>query len=166
MPLLFLPRRLLRVPSEHALAAALALPSFPRTAVVEGPGPPPAKQRGSVRIEAVTANGLDLRVHGPGALVASSVSHAAAWRAVVGDEAPPRPAPLRPIPVQRVNGAFLGFQAPPGIHRVRLRYLPAGWVAGMGLAAVGLAVFLALIVPTGSDPPSRSAPSFSCRGGQ
>jgi len=61
--------------------------------------------------------------------VASSVSSVRGWRLLgEGGEAPEL----------RVNGGFVGFGVPPGRHRVRLDYRPAGWTWGVQLFSLGL----------------------------
>ena len=43
----------------------------------------------------------------------------------------------------RVNAGFVGFEVPPGRHRVSLEYRPAGWTWGLQLFALGLIGILA-----------------------
>jgi hypothetical protein len=40
-----------------------------------------------------------------------------------------------PLAVARANGPFLAVRVPAGEHRVRLRYRPPGWTAGLWIAA-------------------------------
>ena len=40
-----------------------------------------------------------------------------------------------PLAVTRANGPFLAMRVPAGAHRVRLRYRPPGWTAGLWIAA-------------------------------
>jgi len=40
-----------------------------------------------------------------------------------------------PLAVTRANGPFLAMRVPAGTHRVRLRYRPPGWTAGLWIAA-------------------------------
>lgn len=83
------------------------------------------------------SNGFDLDVaSASGGLVTSSVSYAADWQVRIDSQE-------RPAPAIEVNGGFLGFGVPPGVHAVRLRYRPRGWRAGLALAAAGLAATLA-----------------------
>jgi uncharacterized membrane protein YfhO len=44
-----------------------------------------------------------------------------------------------------VNGAFVGFRAPAGTHRVELRFIPPGLIPGCALAAVALLACGALL---------------------
>ena len=38
--------------------------------------------------------------------------------------------------IVRAEGRYLGIEVGPGEHRVRLRYRPPSWVAGLGLSAL------------------------------
>ncbi|MES1241100.1 MAG: YfhO family protein [Acidobacteriota bacterium] len=131
MPLFFMPARIDRAPGpSEALARMLANEDFAGSAVVEAPDGPSVSQQGRVKIAAVRANGFELEVDSPtGGLVASSVSHTAGWRLERdGEEGS----------VVRVNAGFVGFEVPPGRHRVTLDYRPAGWTWGLQLFALGL----------------------------
>lgn len=131
LPLFFMPARVDRVPGPgEALATMLANQDFAGSAVVEAPAGPSLSQQGRVTIAAVRANGFELEVETPtGGLVASSVSHTAGWRLERdGEEGA----------VLRVNAGFVGFEVPPGRHRVVLDYRPAGWTWGLQLFALGL----------------------------
>jgi len=132
LPLFYMPATVERVPQPWTmLEKALAIEDFAAATVVEvGPAGPPVAQEGRVRIAKVRANGFDLDVESPmGGLVASSVSSVRGWRLLgEGGEAP----------VLRVNGGFVGFGVPPGRHRVRLDYRPAGWTWGVQLFSLGL----------------------------
>jgi hypothetical protein len=55
------------------------------------------------------------------------------WSARLEDAAGSRRA--EPLAVTRANGPFLAVRVPPGTHRVRLRYRPPGWTAGLWIAA-------------------------------
>jgi hypothetical protein len=131
LPLFYMPATVERVPQPWTmLEKAMASASFAAATVVEvGPAGPPVAQQGRVRIAGVRANGFDLDVESPaGGLVASSVSNVRGWRLQwEGGEAP----------VLRVNGGFVGFGVPPGRHRVRLDYRPAGWTWGVQLFSLG-----------------------------
>lgn len=132
LPLFYMPATVERVPQPWTLLEkALAIEDFAALTVVEvAPAGPPVAQQGKVRIARVRANGFDLDVESPaGGLVASSVSYVRGWRLRwEGSEAP----------VLRVNGGFVGFGVPPGRHRVRLDYRPAGWTWGVQLFSLGL----------------------------
>ena len=129
---------------ERAIAAALAPTLDPRStavledeeAVARGPKWDPA--RASLRVLSREPGRIDLAASLPdrGVLVVFD-SFENGWRAEVDG----RLAPIAPA-----DGAFLGIVLPPGDHRVLLRYVPPGLVAGLGLAAVGiLGVVLAAI---------------------
>jgi uncharacterized membrane protein YfhO len=91
-----------------------------------------------VEIRRVRPNGFDLAVTSrTGGLVTSSVSAASGWRAQVDGRA---------APVRRVNGGFLGFEAPAGTHRVRLDYRPAGWIWGLWMAGAAALVSIGLVL--------------------
>jgi hypothetical protein len=71
-----------------------------------------------------------LEVSAPRAtLVATSLGWPEGWRARAGDTS---------LPIVVVNGAFVGFRAPAGTHRVELRFIPPGLIPGCALAAVAL----------------------------
>lgn len=90
----------------------------------------PVAQSGKVWIREVRPNGFELVTNSRrGALVASSVSDAPGWRLTIDDELD------QTLPV---NWAFVGFRAPPGVHRIELDYSPAGWRWGLALFAFGL----------------------------
>lgn len=131
LPLFFMPARVDRVPGPgEALERMLASQDFAGSAVVEAPDGPALSQQGRVTIAAVEANGFELEVESPtGGVVASSVSHTAGWRLRRDDQEGS---------VLRVNAGFVGFEVPPGRHRVSLDYRPAGWTWGLQLFALGL----------------------------
>jgi hypothetical protein len=99
---------------------------------------------------------LELQVGGAGErLLATSLPGPRGWsarRASDGGE----------LPVLTVNGAFLGVRVPPGVERVRLRYLPPGLWAGVALAVAGV---LGLIVLATSSAPVWSPGSARSRAG-
>jgi hypothetical protein len=131
LPLFFMPARIDRVPDPaQALERMLANTDFAGSAVVEAPDGSSVSQQGRVTIGEVRANGFELEVDSPtGGLVASSVSHTAGWRLRRdGEEGQ----------ILRVNAGFVGFEVPPGRHRVILDYRPAGWTWGLQLFALGL----------------------------
>lgn len=131
LPLFFLPAAVERVSDlESARERTLAIQDFRASAVVEATPSGPVPQEGRVTT-AVRANGFDLDVETrTGGVVVSSVSHVAGWRVRGGE-------PLREL--LRVNGGFLGFEVPPGRHRVVLEYRPDGWIRGLWLFALGAA---------------------------
>ncbi|HVT57977.1 MAG TPA: YfhO family protein [Thermoanaerobaculia bacterium] len=145
LPLFLMPRSVSRTSDpERALAATLTNGDFARTAVVEvtehgspppaGPGPA-APQQGEVGLRRLRANGFDLEVESrTGGLITSSVSFARGWKAEADGQ---------PAAVLRVNAAFVGFEVAPGRHRVTVSYRPAGWVWGLRLFVLGVAICLA-----------------------
>jgi uncharacterized membrane protein YfhO len=103
--------------------------------VAAGRPAPPVPQQGEVSAIRARSNGFDLQVRSPaGGTVASSVSYLPGWRSEIDG---------RESPAFEVNSGFLGFAVPPGTHRVRLDYRPAGWRLGLLLAA--LAASLAVL---------------------
>jgi len=51
----------------------------------------------------------------------------------------------KPWPMVTLSGAFVGFEAPPGVSRFELVYRPAGFEIGMALFAAGLILLVALL---------------------
>jgi membrane protein YfhO len=131
LPLFFLPASAERVSTDvETLLRVSSMEDFGAMVVAQGRTAGSMPQRGAVTLDRVEPNGFALTVFSPtGGLVASSVSDAPGWRLAVDG---------RPAPVERVNGAFLGFTVAPGRHRVRLVYRPAGWVWGLALCAGGV----------------------------
>ncbi|HEV8241189.1 MAG TPA: YfhO family protein [Thermoanaerobaculia bacterium] len=86
---------------------------------------------------------FELHVGGAGErLLATSLPGPRGWSARGGDGAA-----LRTL---TVDGAFVGVRVPPGIDRVRLRYLPPGLWPGVAAAALGALGLL--LVATSSAP--------------
>ena len=137
LPLFFLPRSIERAALADAQRAAKKGADFEAMAWVTGAADPAAgaqAQDGRVPAIRPRSNGFDLEIEtASGGIVASSVSYAAEWEALIGD---------RPLPAVEVNGGFLGFRVPPGSHSVSLRYRPRGWSAGRALFAAGIASWL------------------------
>lgn len=142
LDLFFVPRRVQPVADAAAARAASSNQDFAELAVYEGPGGAPdrappgpaAAQRGRLWLRALRPNGFEMVTESRnGMVVASSVSDVPGWRVRIDD----RPA----SPPLRVNWAFLGFRAPPGVHRVELEYRPRGWTRGWALfwLAAGIA---------------------------
>ncbi|HEV8631002.1 MAG TPA: hypothetical protein VGV61_11850 [Thermoanaerobaculia bacterium] len=138
LPLFFVPASVeIERGRGEAVARAAAIRDFRALAVAEGDPTSPREQRGGARLRRVTPNGFVLDLATPsGALVVSSVSFMSGWRIDVDGRA------VRP---RRVNGGFLGFDAPPRARRAVVDYRPAGWTWGLALAGLGavLAVGLA-----------------------
>ena len=85
-----------------------------------------------VRIDSYVAGGLSLSVQASReTLVGTSIPNWRGWRVTIDGES------TQPIPFNR---AFVSFLVPEGSHRVRLRYLPDGFVAGAALTGASLAV--------------------------
>src|SRR6185436_19693307 len=86
---------------------------------------------------------FELRVGGAGErLLATSLPGPRGWSARTGDGTA--------LQTLTVDGAFVGVRVPPGVDRVRLRYLPPGLWAGVGAAAIGALGLL--LVATSSAP--------------
>ncbi len=136
LDLFYVPRRARSVTDpDRALAITLRNRDFSALAVYDAPGARAGAQRGRVWVRSVGANGFELTSSSAaGAVIASSVSWEPGWRLRIDGE--PAPTPFR------VNWAFVGLRAPPGVHRLELDYRPAGWrwglVAFWGALAAGL----------------------------
>jgi len=92
-------------------------------------------------------------------LVATSIGWPEGWRARVDGAR---------LPVIVVNGAFVGFRAPAGTHRIDLRFVPPGLRAGCGLAAAALLVCVVIFTAVSRSrrapkPRPRSTPPGSAR---
>jgi Bacterial membrane protein YfhO len=136
LPLFFFPRRCEVVPAESALPRALATPDFRAVGLVEGGGACALAQQGEVTARRRVSGDYEIAVSSvAGGLVVSSISSAPGWTAA---------AERQRLDVLRVNGAFLGFEVPPGRWQVRLRYQPLGWRVGWALAAAGALAALGL----------------------
>ncbi|HXT20898.1 MAG TPA: YfhO family protein, partial [Thermoanaerobaculia bacterium] len=139
LPRWFLPAAVDAVPRAAVLDWIAGLRDARRVALVaeEARGWRPAErpwQADAVRPLGGGPGDLELHVGGAGErLLATSLPGPRGWRAIGGG------ATLQAL---TVNGAFLGVRVPPGVERVRLRYLPPGlWpgVAAAVLGALGLA---------------------------
>lgn len=95
----------------------------------------------AARVEtlAVSPGRISLRISSPReTLLATSLTSPEGWRARAGD---------RKLETVLVNGAFLGVVIPAaGEARIELRYLPPGFIAGLALAGISLAVCLGLLI--------------------
>ena len=152
LPLFFVPERVRPVGSgEDGFRAAERIRDFRHLAVysavhsegsdAKSPGETVRPQEGEVVLDAVEADGFDLVTRSrEGMVVASSVSDAPGWRLTIDG------APAETLPV---NWAFVGFRAPPGVHRAELRYAPAGWRWGLALFGLALGVLAGLAARAG-----------------
>ncbi|HVS14013.1 MAG TPA: YfhO family protein [Thermoanaerobaculia bacterium] len=140
LPLFYVPKAVQAMPAEGLPAGPLPLPSElvyvePARAGEQAPAP-----GGRASVIETRRNGFLLEVESAGAgghavtVVASSVSFDPGWRVEIDG---------RPVEPLVIDGGFLGFVAPPGRHRVELRYAPGSWRLGLALAATGLAAALA-----------------------
>jgi Bacterial membrane protein YfhO len=81
---------------------------------------------------------IELRLGLPGGgLVATSIPGPDGWRARGADG---------DLETLRVNGAFLGIRAPPGVDRIALGYRPPGFVLGSAIGVAALAMVAALLL--------------------
>jgi hypothetical protein len=135
LPLFFMPAACRRArDAGAALQATVSNPDFTASAVFEGEPPGFAIQQGTVLLRRMSAGTFDLETSTPtGGLVVSSVTFDRGWRLAVDGVA------ATPV---RVNAAFLGLFVSPGSHHVVLTYRPAGWVWGLRLCGLALAVCL------------------------
>jgi hypothetical protein len=154
LPLFFMPRRLLRVAApEEAWSASREIEDFSDLGVALGGGSDGSdgsdgsggsggagsavrQAAGQVRDIQPRSNGFALRVISGGGTVVSSVSYDPAWRVRI-DRRPP----ARPL---EADSGFLGFEVPPGDHRVSLDYRPEGWTWGLACCGLGLTAAAAL----------------------
>jgi hypothetical protein len=94
----------------------------------------PAREA-TVKVVGLRPGRIALEVSSPRpTLVATSIGWPEGWRVRVDGAR---------LPVVVVNGAFVGFRAPAGTHRIDLLFVPPGLLAGCGLA---LAALLACVV--------------------
>jgi hypothetical protein len=149
LPLFFQPRSAVAAAPQARLRRALAEPAPLERVVLDEAelrrfglehltaSPAPASPL-PIEVLGVSANGFVLRSAGGGGVIASSVTWAPGWRAVGAD---------RRLPVLHAHAAFLGVAAPTVPTQLELRFLPASWPLGLGLAALGLSALLALTLP-------------------
>jgi hypothetical protein len=92
---------------------------------------------GQVRIREDVPGAITLDVDAPAPqLLVVSESFHDGWRATIDTP---------PVPVERVNGDFIGAVAPAGSHVVRLQFLPAHLTAGRYMSLLAVAIALAVI---------------------
>jgi hypothetical protein len=139
--------------SAPGAAAPASGPAGSRVGTAESGAAAAASTAIRVRLRHAGANGFDLEAGDPGGgLVVSSVTFDRGWQLSLDGH---------PAQLLRVNGAFLGFLAPPGWHRATLRYRPAGWVWGMRWCGLTLAAVLAAAAfptPWRRRPAASAAP--------
>ncbi len=140
LPRAFLVPQVQAVANHEAAWSAIHAAGFdPRvTAVVEGASNLQAGGKGQVSEIRYQANRLTMQVtaDGPAFLVVSQMWYPG-WQVRIDG----RPS----APALRTNYTFQGAVVPAGAHRVELRFEPALWRAGWGLAGAGL-LTLAIIV--------------------
>jgi len=140
LPRFFAPRSLVAPRSGEEQKQLEEIPRFSDTVVVADllPRSQPAAAE-STRIAARNPNrhgAIDsgvwkLEINAPeGSFIASSQPFSPGWRVEVDG---------RSSPIRVVNGAFIGFEVPPGKSRVRLSYWPVSFQLGCVLAAGALA---------------------------
>jgi hypothetical protein len=104
-----------------------------RGVVPEGPGRWTTNGDAHVTLDSYASQSLVLHTEGTTAtLVGTSIPVWPGWKAELDGH---------PLSLTNFNHAFVGFRVPPGNHRVRLQYLPDGFVRGL---AVSVASALAL----------------------
>jgi Bacterial membrane protein YfhO len=140
LPIFFMPAAWRPAGDRDAVAATLANRDFAASAVAElsppAPRGAPPRQLGAAKLRRAPANGFEVDVATPtGGLLVSSVAFTRGWRLALDGRA---------APLLRVNGAFLGFLAPPGHHLAALDYHPAGWTWGLRLCGTTLIALLLL----------------------
>lgn len=152
LPLFFLPRRReVAANAKSALRRALATVEFSAFGLVEGGDGASRSQQGGVSSIQRQNDGYEVTVDSAtGGLVVSSVSSTPGWTAAAAGRA---------LPVQRVNGAFLGFDVPRGRTQVRLRYQPLGWRLGRALFAIGGLTALAWVAYRRYRPAAHTWPA-------
>lgn len=71
------------------------------------------------------------------AFVVTSIAYDAGWRVFINDVQ---------IDTYKVNGGFIGFKMPAGVNQVKLYFMPQGFKEGFILSAVGILLWIGLIV--------------------
>ncbi|HUP44464.1 MAG TPA: YfhO family protein [Thermoanaerobaculia bacterium] len=97
---------------------------------------PHSAPEATTSILSATPTRLRIRVDAPRySMVGTSISWFSGWKVRTGGQT------LHPL---RINGTFLGFAVPPGVHEVEVFYRPRLFRVGVGVSvmtALGLAVF-------------------------
>jgi len=143
LPRAFVPARLRVEPDAgRRLALLTSIDDFGRDGLLAA-GPAPSENwrsngRAAVRVGSYTGSSLvlDVEAEEP-AVIATSVTAWPGWNATLDGS------PATPL---SYNHAFLAFDVPRGTHRLELRYLPASFVAGLGISLLTLAAALGAII--------------------
>lgn len=89
-----------------------------------------------VTLEQLTSSTATLRVESSGtAFIASSESALPGWSVTRGE---------RPVPIETINGAFIGWRVAPGTARYVMKYTPPGLFAGTLLSLLATIILAAL----------------------
>jgi len=134
-----MPRRFLRVPKPEEIPAwtlsRRAFQDFRDLGMAAGGSGEATPQEGMARKIRPAGNRFGMTVESPtGGVVVSSVSYAPGWRVEIDG---------RDSAAFEVNGGFLGFEVPSGVHAVRLVYRPRGWTVGLALFGLGAIAVIA-----------------------
>jgi hypothetical protein len=133
LPRAFAPRRVLRLSDPTAALEALrGVDDFSERGVVEEAPASDWADNGSatVAVSSYAPRELELDVEAQAAsVVGTSIPAWPGWTAELE---------RRRLPLLTYNHAFIGFRVPPGRHRVRVRYAPASFRIGAGVALATL----------------------------
>ena len=135
LPRAFVPRKVRAV--RDPLSEMASVQDFSEVAFVDGDGTAPAASNGPAELS-LRECGPDLFVDVSSAspvFVATSLPDWPGWTAASGRTA---------IPVVTVDHAFVGFRVDAGTRTVRLHYEPRSWRWGLGAAAGGVVLGVAL----------------------
>lgn len=143
LPRAFVPARLRVEPDAgRRLALLTSIEDFGRDGVLAA-GPASSENwqsngRAAVQVRSYTGSSLvlDVEAEDP-AVVATSVTAWPGWNATLDGS---------PAALLSYNHAFLALDVPRGKHRLELRYLPASFVAGLGISLLTLAAALGAII--------------------
>ncbi|MEP6993536.1 MAG: YfhO family protein, partial [Acidobacteriota bacterium] len=138
----FVPRRIRsETDAGRRIALLKSIADFGEEGVVEdavSPGEWRENGEAHLDISGYRAQELDLDVDARGeTLVATSIPAWPGWKASLDG---------RRIDTVFYNHAFVGFRVAEGRHRVRLRYLPDGFVSGAGISGATLLLCVALML--------------------
>jgi Bacterial membrane protein YfhO len=137
LPRAFIPKQIVFVANlKDAISRMNAIPDFASTTVVEDPHHAPATvPNGRGEISTLRRNSkLEIAISArESCWVVVSNTRWSGWKASDNGT---------PVRLYDANGAFLAFRIGPGEHRIHLEYFPAGFSAGVGIAAASCAVLL------------------------